>query len=78
VIAPIWVSTSLTDDSRHLSGHISHQMAKQKGNFKDFANEFDEFDEQELEYQYGVKVQNKGRTPKKQKKIKFDGDDIQW
>jgi hypothetical protein len=25
-----------------------------------------------------VKVQNKGRTPKKQKKLKFDGDDIQW
>jgi hypothetical protein len=28
--------------------------------------------------QYGVKVQNKGRSPKKSKKIKFDGDDIQW
>jgi hypothetical protein len=54
-------------------------MAKAKGtNFKDFQNEFDEFDEQELEYQYGVKVQNKGRTPKKQKKIKFDGDNIEW
>ena len=54
-------------------------MAKQKGQgFKDFSNEFDEFDEQELEYQYGVKVQNKGRTPKKQKRLKFDGDDIQW
>lgn len=54
-------------------------MAKQKGhNFKDFYNEFDEFDEQEVEQIYGVKVQNKGRTPKKQKRIKFDGDDIQW
>ena len=51
-------------------------MAKQKGgNFKEnFYNEIDNFDEQELEYQYGVKVQNKGRTPKKQKKLKFDGD----
>jgi len=49
-------------------------MAKAKGtNFKDFQNEFDEFDEQELEYQYGVKVQNKGRTPKKQKK-----NQIRW
>ena len=54
-------------------------MAKQKGsNFKEFYNEFDEFDEQDLEMQYGVKVQNKGRTPKKQKKIKFDGDSIEW
>lgn len=54
-------------------------MAKQKGqNFKEFYNDFDNFDEQELELQYGVKVQNKGRSPKKQKKIKFDGDDIQW
>ena len=54
-------------------------MAKQKGNSSkyDFSNEFDHFDEQELEYQYGVKVQNKGRTPKKQKKIKFDGD-FEW
>ena len=53
-------------------------MAKQKANFKDSYNEFDNFDEHELEMQYGVKVQNKGRTPKKQKRIKFDGDDIQW
>ena len=54
-------------------------MAKQKGQgFKDFYQDFDNFDEQELEMQYGVKVQNKGRSPKKQKKIKFDGDDIQW
>jgi len=55
-------------------------MARQKGgNVKEyFYDEFDNFDEQQLEYQYGVKVQNKGRTPKKQKKIKFDGDDIQW
>ena len=51
-------------------------MAKQKGgNFKEhFYNDFDNFDEQELEYQYGVKAQNKDRTPKKQKKLKFDGD----
>jgi len=51
-------------------------MAKQKGNnFKqDFYSDYDNFDEQELEMQYGVKVQNKGRTPKKQKKLKFDGD----
>ena len=49
-------------------------MAKQKGNYRDQFQEFDQFDEQELEYQYGVKVQNKGRTPKKQKKLKFDGD----
>ncbi len=54
-------------------------MAKQKGqNFKDFYNEFDEFDEQEVEQIYGVKVQNTGRSPKKQKRIKFDGDNIQW
>ena len=32
-------------------------MAKAKGNnFKDIYNDFDQFDEQELEYQYGVKV----------------------
>ena len=50
-------------------------MAKQKGNnSKSEYNDFDNFDEQLLEYQYGVKVQNKGRTPKKQKKLKFDGD----
>lgn len=50
-------------------------MAKQKGiNPKNDYIDFDNFDEQELEYQYGVKVQNKGRTPKKQKKLKFDGD----
>jgi hypothetical protein len=53
-------------------------MAKQKSNFKDLYSDYDNFDEQELEMQYGVKVQNKGRTPKKQKRIKFDGDDIQW
>ena len=54
-------------------------MAKQKGtNFKDVYSEFDEFDEQEVEQIYGVKVQNKGRTPKKQKRIKFDGDNIEW
>lgn len=54
-------------------------MAKQKSNYKDqFYNDYDNFDEQELEMQYGVKVQNKGRTPKKQKKIKFDGDTIEW
>jgi hypothetical protein len=54
-------------------------MAKQKGqNFKEFYNDFDNFDEQELEMQYGVKVQNKGRSPKKSKKIKFDGDNIEW
>jgi len=53
-------------------------MAKQKTNFKDLYQDFDEFDEQDLEMQYGVKVQNKGRTPKKQKKIKFDGDSIEW
>lgn len=54
-------------------------MARQKGtSFKeDFYNNFDEFDEQEVEYQYGIKVQNKGRTPKKQKRLKFDGDYIQ-
>jgi hypothetical protein len=54
-------------------------MAKQKGgNFKEnFYSEFDQFDEQELEQQYGVKVQNKGRTPNKQKKLKFDGD-FEW
>jgi len=50
-------------------------MAKQKGiNPKNDYIDLDNFDEQELEYQYGVKVQNKGRTPKKQKKLKFDGD----
>jgi len=51
-------------------------MAKSKsGNFKEqFYSDFDNFDEQELEYQYGVKVKNLGRTPKKQKKLKFDGD----
>jgi len=55
-------------------------MAKQKSNSNkyDFYQEFDNFDEQELEMQYGVKVQNKGRTPKKQKKLKFDGDTIEW
>jgi hypothetical protein len=54
-------------------------MDKQKSNYKDqFYNDYDNFDEQELEMQYGVKVQNKGRTPKKQKKIKFDGDTIEW
>ena len=53
-------------------------MAKQKGiNPKNDYIDFDNFDEQELEYQYGVKVQNKGRTPKKQKKLKFDGD-FEW
>lgn len=58
------------------SQNTFQSMAKQKGgNFKEnFYNEFDNFDEQELEMQYGVKVQNKGRTPKKQKKLKFDGD----
>jgi hypothetical protein len=25
-----------------------------------------------------VKVKNIGRTPKKQKKLKFDGDTIEW
>ena len=58
------------------SQNTFRSMAKQKGgNFKEnFYDEFDNFDEQQLEYQYGVKVQNKGRTPKKQKKLKFDGD----
>lgn len=55
-------------------------MAKSKaGNYKEnFFNDFDEFEEQELEIQYGVKVKNIGRTPKKQKKLKFDGDTIEW
>jgi len=54
-------------------------MARQKNsNSKnEFFQDFDEFDEQDLEYQYGVKVQNKGRTPKKQKRLKFDGD-YEW
>ena len=55
-------------------------MAKYKaGNYKEnFYNDFDEFEEQEVEQKYGVKVKNIGRTPKKQRKIKFDGDNIEW
>lgn len=55
-------------------------MAKYKaGNYKEnFYNDFDEFEEQEVEQKYGVKVKNIGRTPKKQRKIKFDGDSIEW
>jgi hypothetical protein len=50
-------------------------MARQKNsNSKEFYSDFDQFDEQDLEHQYGVKVKNMGRTPKKQKRLKFDGD----
>ena len=54
-------------------------MAKSKaGNYKEnFYNDFDEYEEQEVERNYGVKVKNIGRTPKKQKKLKFDGD-FEW
>jgi len=40
--------------------------------------DFDEFDQQVVEKNYGVKIKNISRTPKKTKKIKFDGDSIQW
>jgi len=54
-------------------------MARSKNtNRNDFYQDFDEFDEQLVENQYGVKIKNLGRTPKKQKKLKFDGDNIEW
>jgi len=54
-------------------------MARNKHNGNnDLYQDFDEYDEQTVEKQYGVKIQNISRTPKKQKKVKFDGDTIQW
>jgi aromatic ring-opening dioxygenase catalytic subunit (LigB family) len=49
-----------------------------KSNKNDLIQDFDEFDEELVEVQYGIKIKNLGRTSKKQKKLKFDGDDIQW
>ena len=54
-------------------------MARSKNsNSNDFYQDFDEFDEQVVEKTYGVKIKNMGRTPKKTKKIKFDGDYVEW
>lgn len=55
-------------------------MARSKNNSSqnDFYQDFDEFDERTVENSYGVKIKNISRTPKKTKKIKFDGDSIEW
>ena len=59
---------------------LEQTMARSKTNSgsNDFYQDFDEFDERLVENQYGVKIKNLGRTPKKTKKIKFDGDNIEW
>jgi hypothetical protein len=59
---------------------LEQTMARAKSNSgsNDFYQDFDEFDERLVENQYGVKIKNLGRTPKKTKKIKFDGDNIEW
>lgn len=54
-------------------------MARSKNSStNDFYQDFDEFDEKVVEKTYGVKIKNMGRTPKKTKKIKFDGDYVEW
>lgn len=55
-------------------------MARSKNNSSqnDYYQDFDEFDERTVENSYGVKIKNISRTPKKTKKIKFDGDNIEW
>jgi hypothetical protein len=52
--------------------------SKTNGTKHEFYSDFDQFDEQAVENTYGVKIKNLGRTPKKTKKIKFDGDNIEW
>ena len=59
---------------------LEQTMARNKSNSgnNDLYQDFDEFDERLVEKQFGVKIKNLGRTPKKTKKIKFDGDTIEW
>lgn len=59
---------------------LEQTMARNKSNSNnnDLYQDFDEFDERLVEKQFGVKIKNIGRAPKKTKKIKFDGDNIEW